>query len=788
MFDGRPDGCEAEVSRGKPRRIQYGVLAAACSLVIGVYVYTASTSHLVSTSLDAADAYYNLLVQGFRAGQLNLKKEVPLGLAQLANPYDRTANTRYRVLDLSYYKGRLYLYFGVTPAVLLFWPYVALTGRYLLQKDAAVVFCLVGFLTSAGLLYALWRRYFAEVNVGVAAGTVALGLATFAPFLLGRCDVYEVSISCGYALTMVALAAIWKALHEPRRRGRWLAVASLAYGLAVGARPSLLPGVVVLLAPVIQARRETRKVWPSLMAATIPLVLIGLGLMLYNALRFDNPFEFGWHYQMSGGRQDTVQPFGLQYLWFNFRVFFLEPARWTGRFPFVHDIQAPPSPVGYGGAEHPFGVLTNVPLVWLVLVVPLAWRGRSPEARFTLCGFLAALVLLFGICALTLCLHRGANTRYEMEFVPALVLLAVIGVLGLERALVCQPVWRCVARCGWGLLLGFSVVFNLLASIERCAEAHYDRGNALLQVGQTSAAVAHYEQALCLKPDFVEAHNNLGLALRNQGKISEAIGQYEDALGIKPDSAEVLYNLGIVLSQTGRIEEAIGYYEHAVRLKPDYAEAQYNLGNALREAGRTREAIAHWEQAVRIDPDLVEAQNNLGVALARLGQVPEAIGHYERALQIKPDLVEAQNNLGVALARLGQVPEAIGHYEWALQIKPDYAEAHYNLGVALAGLGKVPEAIGHWEQAVRLNPDYAEAHNNLGGALLRLGRVPEAIEHFEEAVRIAPGMVEARCNLGIALEQAGNLPEAIRQYEQVLRLKPDSAEAQNRLARLRAIQ
>ena len=37
------------------------------------------------------------------------------------------------------------------------------------------------------------------------------------------------------------------------------------------------------------------------MAATGPIVLIGLGLMLYNKLRFDSPLEFGAHYQLDVG-------------------------------------------------------------------------------------------------------------------------------------------------------------------------------------------------------------------------------------------------------------------------------------------------------------------------------------------------------------------------------------------------------------------------------------------------------------------------------------------------------
>ena len=149
-------------------------LTAVCVLVIGVYVYMARSAGWESLSRNATDTYYNLLVDGFRAGHLSLKKDAPLRLTQLADPYDPTANavyraSPYRLYDLSYYKGRLYLYFGVTPALILFWPFVALTGHYLSHREAVVIFCAIGFLASVGLLQALWRRYFADVSAWVAA-------------------------------------------------------------------------------------------------------------------------------------------------------------------------------------------------------------------------------------------------------------------------------------------------------------------------------------------------------------------------------------------------------------------------------------------------------------------------------------------------------------------------------------------------------------------------------------------------------------------------------------------
>ncbi|MGA2959835.1 MAG: hypothetical protein ABSF48_29480, partial [Thermodesulfobacteriota bacterium] len=76
------------------------------ALVVGVYAYTAHEGAQTQLGLNAAGSYYNLLVEGFRAGQLNLKKDVPPKLARLADPYTATAVRPHGVMDLSYYRGK----------------------------------------------------------------------------------------------------------------------------------------------------------------------------------------------------------------------------------------------------------------------------------------------------------------------------------------------------------------------------------------------------------------------------------------------------------------------------------------------------------------------------------------------------------------------------------------------------------------------------------------------------------------------------------------------------------
>jgi hypothetical protein len=263
------------------------------------------------------------------------------------------------------------------------------------------------------------------------------------------------------------------------------------------------------------------------------MVVIGLGLMTYNFLRFGSPFEFGWRYMLAAVRQVTAQGFHVRYLWFNWRVYLLEPARWRAPFPFVHEVRVTPMPAGYYGVQDAFGVLSNIPLVWLALAVPLAWRGRSAETRSTLRGFLAVPAVLFGITGLTLSLFFCASIRYEVEFLPALVLLAVVGILSLERRLANRPAWRRRVRWGWGVLLGFSVLFNLLVSAEQWAYGGCALGTVLVDGGRVSEGIQELQKALRIKPDYADGEFQLGNALLRAGKMEEAKEHYEQALRLK---------------------------------------------------------------------------------------------------------------------------------------------------------------------------------------------------------------------------------------------------------------
>ena len=175
--------------------------------------------------------------------------------------------------------------------------------------------------------------------------------------------------------------------------------------------------------------------------------------------------------------------------------------------------------------------------------------------------------------------------------------------------------------------------------------AQYYLGLALAQSGRVDKALAHFQAAVRLKPDYADAYNNAGTSLFLLGRIPEAIEQYEKALAYKHDYPDAECNLGSALFREGRFAEAAQHYQEAIGLQPDFVAAHTSLAAAFAQLGRTIDAIAQCEEALRWQPDNARIHCDLANMLAQAGRVSDAVAHYEEALRLNPDFAEARENL-----------------------------------------------------------------------------------------------------------------------------------------------
>ena len=77
----------------------------------------------------------------------------------------------------------------------------------------------------------------------------------------------------------------------------------------------------------------------------------------------------------------------------------------------------------------------------------------------------------------------------------------------------------------------------------------------MLNQGRAEEAIAHFSEALRLKPHYLVAHNSFGVALARQGKFQAAIDHFNEALRLKPDYAAARENLELALIQMRKSSE-----------------------------------------------------------------------------------------------------------------------------------------------------------------------------------------------------------------------------------------
>ena len=303
------------------------------------------------------------------------------------------------------------------------------------------------------------------------------------------------------------------------------------------------------------------------------------------------------------------------------------------------------------------------------------------------------------------------------------------------------------------------------------------RGTVLQRQGRLEEALAAYDRAVSLKPDYAEAHAGRGAALLQQKRLEEALGAFDQALCHEPDAPELHFHRGVILHRQGLLEEALAAYDRAVLLKPDYAEAHAGRGAIRFQQGQLEDALAACDQALQSRPNVSELHFSRGRVLRRLARAGEALAAYEQALHLQPDYAEAHFARGVLLQEQGRLAEALEAYERARRIKPDWALAHINCGVMLQAHRRLEEALATQDQALRIQPDHPLAHLNRGVALLQLGRSTEALTAFEAALRIKPDLAQAHNNRGRILQDQGRFSEAEAAYQEALAVAPTYAAA-----------
>jgi tetratricopeptide (TPR) repeat protein len=150
-------------------------------------------------------------------------------------------------------------------------------------------------------------------------------------------------------------------------------------------------------------------------------------------------------------------------------------------------------------------------------------------------------------------------------------------------------------------------------------------------MGRHEEAIAAYQRAIKLDPDFAYPHNGLGTVYADLDRHEEAIATFQRAIRLDPDDAFPHNGLGIVYRQLDRHKEAIDAYQQAIELEPGYATAYNSLAACYRKLGRHDDYQKQLEIAQPLMED--ESEYNQACFAAVAGETEEALSLLETAIQ-----------------------------------------------------------------------------------------------------------------------------------------------------------
>ena len=380
---------------------------------------------------------YELLARSLSQGHLYIDyDDIDPRLEELDNVYDPNERWISGVNvhpDHAYYKGRYYMYFGVVPAILLFLPYHILTGGDLTTYHATQIFAAFAILGLFLLFRKLVKKQFPSMNA-----VLFISLATAFSFISVYFSIGTPALYCTATSSAVCMM-VWSMYFfingvfltdaGERKKQVILSVFGSLFGaLAFGCRPTAALGNIVLIPLCIafikkrlaaEDEKKTGKMIADICIIAVPYIVVGVLLMLYNYARFENPFEFGQAFQLTGADQSNYGSFFETFstvrtvngIFTNFIKF--TPI--TGEFPYAY----------YNSAFVNFPILLSVFGIFLKSI-----RKRIGESGMKgISGTMLFVPLIITVVQIAWAPGDGSSERYRMDIYYMMVILAFI-VLG----------------------------------------------------------------------------------------------------------------------------------------------------------------------------------------------------------------------------------------------------------------------------------------------------------------------------------------------------------------------
>ena len=347
----------------------------------------------------------------------------------------------------------------------------------------------------------------------------------------------------------------------------------------------------------------------------------------------------------------------------------------------------------------------------------------------------------------------------------------------------------------------------------------FERGQSAHARGELEKALAFYEQALKVRPEFPEAQFQKGNALASLGRVKEAEEAFRTSISLKKTWSLPYSALGALLIRLERDAEAEPLFRQALTIDQRDPLALRMLADIRLRKGDAKEALEFAKRATAIPEAPASAWLGLALAQKANGDKTAAKTTLDQVLADEPQNVAALLERAELLADEQQFDKALDDLIKAAKVKPGdkviasrLADTYQKAGKSeeasavakaaglvteapanSAGVTGTPEEIEAanssdpetsrktLEKLLEKNPRNAMLFARLG-ASYRTDNPARSLEYYRQAAEIKPDNPEYALGYGAALVQARRFAEAAAILRQVVRATPDNYVAHANLA------
>jgi tetratricopeptide (TPR) repeat protein len=374
-------------------------------------------------------------------------------------------------------------------------------------------------------------------------------------------------------------------------------------------------------------------------------------------------------------------------------------------------------------------------------------------------------------------------------------------------------------RTKWILLLRCGVLVIVLSLLqfgsalgqetpddpETEAVVFFNKGQDLHASGDLKGAIALYEKALKLIPDFPEAELQRGNAFLALGDIESAEASFRRTLSLRQDWSLALANLGSLLVKRDKLDEAKQFLKRAIEVDPENTPGYVAMATlAIKSNAPAAELrdlhkkIAFMAAASKSVASIWSAKANIEAAL---GEKKAAAFSATRSLEIDAKNISMLALLASIALDAADPAQADFHIARIEALEPSAPELPLLTARALIVKGKEAEAlkfigsvaaptvelldlksrlassistdIGALEKRLESDPRNA----TVLGRLCSLHRIKEPVKSMEFCRRAAeaePGNIEHAIGYGAAMLQARDFQNAAALFQKLLVAAPDN--------------